>query len=152
MLADGDSKLMEAVFVERQNIIQGKTLEELVAYFKIPYTPKEKSLTIYQTRIWYKWREKKIPELMKKGDNLEILEVNARNAFEERNFTRQKARDCMLNRDWAEKLQLKEENKTWERIISDRKEIYGDNMKIIYQSIINSSQKSRTGVDHMFNL
>ena len=151
-LADGKPNLMEAVFKERQAIVSGKNLDELVEYFNIPYTPKDKSLTMYQTRIWYKWRETKIPGLMKNGDSLEILEANARKAFEERNFIRQKARDCMLNRAWAEQLQLKEVNKTWEQILTDRKEIYDNNMKAVYQSIINSSQKSRPGVDHMYGL
>ena len=151
-LADGKTNLMEAVFKEREALVSGKSLEELVTYFKIPYTPKEKSLTMYQTRIWYKWRETKIPGLMKDGDSLEILEANARKAFEERNFIRQKARDCMLNRAWAEQLQLKEGNLGWNELLEIRQLKYDNNMKTVYQSIIESSQKSRPGVDHMYGL
>lgn len=79
-------------------------------------------------------------------------EEKQKKAFKERNYIHQKARDSMLNRAWAEQLQLKEVNKTWEQILTDRKEIYDNNMKAVYQSIINSSQKSRPGVDHMYGL
>ena len=78
--------------------------------------------------------------------------ANARKAFEERNYIRQKARDCMINREWAERLQLKEGNKTWEDIIMLRKKNYDNNMTAAYQSIIDSSQQSRFGVDHMYGL
>ena len=89
---------------------------------------------------------------MKNGDSLEILEANARKAFEERNFIRQKARDCMLNRAWAEQLQLKEGNLGWNELLEIRQLKYDNNMKTVYQSIIESSQKSRPGVDHMYGL
>lgn len=58
----------------------------------------------------------------------------------------------MLNRAWTEQLQLKEANKTWEEIIKLRKKKYDNNMKDVYQSIIESSKQSRPGVDHMYGL
>ena len=104
---------------------------------------------MYQTRIWYKWRESKIPDKIQKESS---LERKARVAFEERNYIRQKARDCMINREWAEQLQLVEKNKTWEDLIKLRKKKYNNDMQKVYQSIIDSAQTSRPGVDHMFGL
>ena len=46
----------------------------------------------------------------------------------------------------------KEANKTWEEIIKLRKKKYDNNMKDVYQSIIESSKQSRPGVDHMYGL
>ena len=72
-------------------------------------------------------------------------------------FFRQKARDCMLNRAWAEQLQLKEVNKTWEELIAGKIKAFKRQgkdwtMQDVYQAIIDSSQTSRPGVDHMYEL
>lgn len=89
---------------------------------------------------------------MEKGDSLEILALNAKKAFKERNYIRQKARDSMLNRAWAEQLQLVEKNLSWEDLIKLRMKKYNNDMEKVYQSIIDTAQTSRAGVDHMYGL
>ena len=153
-LSGNNSKLIEDVFKERKAIISGKNLDQLIEYFNIPYTPKDKSLTMYQTRIWYKWRESKIDDLIEKG---KTLEEKARIAFNERNAVRTKARDSMLNRAWAERLMLVEKNHSWDvfikgKLLKYEKRNLSVNMDDIYREIIESSKRSRPGVDHMFGL
>ena len=53
-LSGKNSKLVDDVLKERKVIVSGKSFDELIKYFGIPYEPKDKSLTMYQTRIWYK--------------------------------------------------------------------------------------------------
>lgn len=73
-------------------------------------------------------------------------------AVDTRNNIRQHARNCMINREWAEQLQLVEKNKTWEDLIKLRKKKYNNDMQKVYQSIIDSSQTSRQVVDNMYGL
>ena len=63
----------------------------------------------------------------------------------------------MINREWAEQLQIIEKNKTWEELIDGKIKEFkrkGTSWTIndIYQSIIDSSQTSRQVVDNMYGL
>ncbi|MDR6553768.1 hypothetical protein [Paenibacillus qinlingensis] len=131
-----------------KEVIPGKNLDELVGIFGLGDSPAAHSLSIYQTRIWYLWQETKISS---KLDYSQSLENVARQAFNLRNSLRTSARDSMSDRVWADFLMSVESNMSWEDMVTYqiKKGLVGDR---IFQSIINSSMRSRDSVDSMFKL
>lgn len=110
--------------------------------------PSPGTLSNVEARKWYLEQEKRIPTLI---DKSLPLQDQAKQAFDLRNGFRTKARDLMADRELAEKLMKEEPNLTWEAVVQKaiNKGFSGDE---IYQSIIDSSQRSRTSVNKKLGL
>jgi len=50
--------LAKKLLLSTEEAIPGKTIPELVEFFKLTETSSARSLSGYQTRIWYKWQDK----------------------------------------------------------------------------------------------
>lgn len=107
-----------------------------------------KSLTPYQTRVWYSWRKAKIGDLV---DKTKSFELQAREAFTMRNDIGTGARRAMKDEDIANFLDSGEPNITWEQAVQSKinKGLSGDD---IYKDIISSSMKGRPTVDNVFKI
>ena len=110
--------------------------------------PKSGSLSDLDARKWYLEQESKIPEMI---DKTKPLEQQARHAFELRNQFRSQARDAMSNRSVAEKLNLTDQNQTWEQIVTKyvRKGFTGDDL---YEEIIKASTRSRAIINESLGI
>ena len=110
--------------------------------------PKSASLSDLDARKWYLEQESKIPEMI---DKTKPLEQQARHAFELRNQFRSQARDAMSNRSVAEKLNLTDQNQTWEQIVTKyvRKGFTGDDL---YEEIIKASTRSRAIINESLGI
>lgn len=106
------------------------------------------TLSNVDARKWYLEQETKIPDLI---DNSLSLQQQARQAFDLRNQYRMQARELMSDRQLAESLYTTDPNLSWEQIIQKQidKGLSGDD---IYKAIIESSQRSRTSVNHLLGL
>ena len=93
---------------------EGLSLMDLVKKYNLTSDPQKGSLSIYQTRIWYKWQESLISSNLDYGQSLEDV---ARQAFEMRNSIRTKARISMANTKWAEFLFKNESNLTFDDLV-----------------------------------
>ncbi|WP_459477392.1 hypothetical protein [Clostridium saccharoperbutylacetonicum] len=144
----GRMDLAKKLILATKEAIGGKTIPELVDIFKLPSNPEAASLSIYQTRIWYKWQESLIGS---KLDYSKALEEVARDAFEMRNTIRTQARESMLDQDWAEFLMQNEKNITFEQLVKRNmdKGLSGD---ALWNKIIQSSMSSRDSVNSLFQL
>lgn len=127
---------------------EGLSVKERAEKYRLPERPEKASLSTYQTRIWYRWQENRIRERL---DYSKPLEDVARQAFEMRNEIRTTAREAMADTVWAEYLREKEKNKTWEGVVEYKKsnKLSGD---ALWQSIIESSMRSRDKVNRLFAL
>lgn len=105
-------------------------------------------MSIYRTRIWYKWQESLIES---KLDHDKPLEEAAKDAFNMRNKIRIKARESMPDESWAQYLMENEKNLTFEQLVSKNKEkgLEGDEL---WNKIISSSMSSRNRVNSLFGL
>ncbi len=117
------------------------TLTELAGKLNLPITPIAKSLTPYQTRVWYSWRKAKIGDLI---DKTQTLENQAKQALNLRNEIRSGARQGMKDSDIADFLDSKELNMTWEQATI---KYNGD-----YDKIIEASMRGRPTVDNVFKI
>jgi filamentous hemagglutinin len=87
-----------------------------------------------------------IPNLL---DTSKSLEYQAKQAFEIRNDLRTRARELMADQKAADYLRRNEPNLTWDELVTIKSMKYsGDDL---WNSIINSSQKSRESVNAQFN-
>lgn len=110
--------------------------------------PAPGTLSNVDARKWYLEQEKKIPLLI---DTSLPKKDQAKQAFDLRNGFRTQARELMADRELAEKLMREEPNLTWEAVVQKaiNKGYSGDE---VYQSIIDSSQRSRTSVNKKLGL
>lgn len=79
------------------------------------------------------------------------LEDQARQAFDLRNANRTDARELMSDRITADRLYREEPNRSWQQLI-DYRRASGLSDEQVYQSIIESSQKTRTSVNKQLGL
>jgi len=144
----GRLDLAKKLILSTKEVIEGKTIPELVEMFNLAKTPSPASLSSYQTRIWYKWQEYLIGG---KLNYAEGLEQAARQAYELRNGIRTLARQSMSDREWAEYLLQNERNMTFEELVQKNidRGLSGDD---IWNKIIESSMSSRDSVDALFKL
>lgn len=104
------------------------------------------SLSNREVRAWYLSNEMEIPNIL---DTTKPLEFQAKQSFEIRNELRAGARDLMADQRTADYLRMNEPNFTWDEFITIKSMKYsGDDL---WNSIINSSQKSRGSVNEQFN-
>ncbi|MEL4105371.1 hypothetical protein AAFA46_00835 [Oscillospiraceae bacterium WX1] len=145
----GDVQLAKNVIIATKEVVPGKTVLELVDIFKIPDDPKSGSLSSYQTRIWYKWRESMFDWRL---DYNKPLKEVARAAFNMRNEARSKARELMLDRVLAEALMKNDRNWTFDDFVQykiAKKNVFDEDL---WKDIIESATKSREDVDRLFGL
>ncbi|MBW7869974.1 MAG: hypothetical protein H3C39_02815 [Flavobacteriia bacterium] len=74
--------LAESLLLSLKEVKEGKTIIQLIRYFKINDPPLPASLSNYQTRIWYTWKKMQIEKQIK---NIKKLEEKAKKAFALRN-------------------------------------------------------------------
>ncbi|MBN9293980.1 MAG: hypothetical protein J0G96_08375 [Flavobacteriia bacterium] len=145
---DNNFDFAKRVAKSTKEIQSASTLTELASKLNLPITPTAKSLTPYQTRVWYSWRKAKIGDMINKKLS---LENQAKQAVNLRNEIRSGARQAMKDSDIADYLDTKELNKTWEQLVQEKID-KGFTDDAIYQEIINSSMKGRPTVDNVFKI
>lgn len=145
---DNNFDFAKRVVSSTKEIQSASTLTELAEKLKLPFTPSAKSLTPYQTRVWYSWRKASISDLI---DKTNTLENQAKQAVNMRNEIRSGARQSMKDSDIANYLDSKELNKTWEQLVQEKTD-KGFLGNAIFQEIINSSMKGRPTVDNVFRI
>lgn len=101
------------------------------------------TLSNVEARKWYLVQERMIPKMINRSAS---LKRQAKQVFKLRNKARTRARELMADRDLARQLDQIDPNLSWREIIEKTKSkgFKGDD---IYKEIINSSQRSRTGVN-----
>jgi RHS repeat-associated protein len=105
------------------------------------------SLSNRETRAWYLSKELDIPNQL---DTTKSFEYQAKQAFEIRNDLRSSARELMADQKTANILRANEPNLTWDELTTIKQMKYS-NKDDLWNSIINSSQKSRESVNSKFN-
>ncbi len=138
--------LSESLLLSLKEVKEGKTIIQLIRYFKITDPPLPASLGNYQTRIWYTWKKMQIEKQIKR---IKKLEEKAKKAFELRNEYRTAARQYMKDRKWANYLEEVEKNREWTIYLEYMKKKFPENY---YNEIINNASKGRDDVDRLFNL
>jgi len=140
--------LAKSLLLSTKEVITGKTIPELVEFFKLTETPAARSLSGYQARIWYKWQESFIGSKLNYSKPLEEV---ARDAVNMRNTLRTNAREAMADNEWSNFLMSREKNKTFEEIVEKyRKQgVLGDDL---WRKIIEKSMESRDSVNSLYGL
>jgi filamentous hemagglutinin len=110
--------------------------------------PLRGTMSNVEARQWYLDQDARIPESL---DSSASLEDQARQAFDFRNANRTDARELMSDRIAADRLYREEPNRSWEKLIDYRRST-GLSDEQVYQSIIDSSQKTRTSVNKQLGL
>lgn len=104
------------------------------------------SLTNREARAWYLSKEMDIPNQL---DTTRPLEYQAKQSFGIRNDLRSTTRNLMADQDTANYLRRNEPNLSWDELVAIKSMKHsGDDL---WNSIINSSQKSRESVNAKFN-
>ena len=149
-ISNNRKDLAESLLLSLKEIKEGKTVIQLVRYFKITDPPLLASLSNYQARIWYSWKKMQIERQIR---NIRKLEDKAKKAFELRNEYRTATRQYMKDRNWADYLEQVEKNMTWEeRIARSLKKKDVRTIEDAYKDIIETSYKGREDVDGLFKL
>ena len=149
-LTQGKRELAEAILLSTQEIVERRTVPQLVKRFGIKEAPLVNSLSNYQARIWYTWRKMQIEKAISK---ISKLEDKAKKAFELRNEFRTATRQYMKDRKLAEYLEQVEKNQEWEKLLE--KTLSKDRINSLedaYNYIIETSKKGRDGVDKLFKI
>ncbi len=116
--------------------------------YHLPQNPSNRSLSSYQTRIWYKWQESLIESRL---DYSKPLKEVAQQAFDMRNSIRTQARNAMNNTAWAQHLFNSQKNVTFEQLVKKyTKQGYVGAQ--LWQKIIAASMRSRSKIDMLFGL
>ncbi|WP_279237486.1 putative Ig domain-containing protein [Dyella sedimenti] len=110
--------------------------------------PLHGTMSNVEARQWYLAQDASIPESL---DAYAPLEDQAKQAFDLRNANRTDTREYMSDRITADRLNREEPNRTWEQMIEYRR-ASGLSDQQIYQSIIDSSQKTRVSVNKQLGL
>jgi len=149
-ISNNKKDLAESLLLSLKEIKEGKTVIQLVRYFKITDPPILASLSNYQARIWYSWKKMQIEKQIR---NVRKLEDKAKKAFELRNEYRTATRQYMKDRNWADYLEQVEKNMTWEEILERtlRKDKI-NSLEQVYREIIKKSMSGRDNVDDLFKL
>ena len=150
VMVKGDRGLIESILLSTKEVIEGKTIEELVAFFKIIDPPKVGSLSNYQARIWYTLKKQKIGALIERESS---LLAKAKKAFNLRNEFRAATRNFMKDKKLAGYLESVEKNMKWEEIMERTlKKEKINSIEDAYNYIITTSKKGRDGVDKLFKI
>ena len=149
-ISNNRKDLAESLLLSLKEVKEGKTVIQLVRYFKITDPPVLASLSNYQARIWYSWKKMQIEKQIKR---IKKLEDKAKKAFELRNEYRTATRQYMKDRNWADYLEQVEKNMTWEEILERtlRKDKI-NSLEQAYREIIKKSMSGRDNVDDLFKL
>lgn len=102
------------------------------------------TLSNRQTRLWYKYHDENIPNVI---DKTKSIEEQAREACELRNTYRTQARDLMKDQEERKKLDIKYPNIPFEDLVEYKKLKYGLKGDDIYKDIIRSSQTTNKRYD-----
>ncbi|RRJ86689.1 hypothetical protein EG240_15890 [Paenimyroides tangerinum] len=145
---DNNFDFAKRVANSTKEIQSASSLTELAGKLNLSTNPASKSLTPYETRVWYSWRKANIENMI---DKTQTLESQAKQAVNMRNEIRSGARQAMKDSDIADYLDTKELNKTWEQLVQEKidKGFIGN---AIYEEIISSSMKGRPTVDNVFKI
>jgi len=138
---DNNFDFAKRVASSTKEIQSATTLTELAGKLNLPILPTTKSLTPYQTRVWYSWRKAKIGDMI---DKTQTLENQAKQALNMRNEIRSGARQSMKDTDIADYLDAKELNLTWDGALSK----YGTD----YNEIIQASMRGRGMLNDLFKI
>ena len=106
-------------------------------------------LSDYDARLWYKRQNAKIKDQI---DTSQSIESQARQAHAFRNDNRTYARRIMADHEKAAALDMSDPNMTFDELLDYKKESYGLTDQEAYESIIESSRRSRKSVDKSFGL
>lgn len=101
-ISNNRKNLAESLLLSLKEIKEGKTIIQLVRYFKITDSPLLASLSNYQARIWYSWKKMQIEGQIR---NIRKLEDKAKKAFVLRNEYRTATRQYMKDHNWADYLE-----------------------------------------------
>lgn len=148
-LTGGRKDLAEGILLSLKEVIEGKSVLQLVRRFGITEVPLVNSLSNYQARIWYTWRKMQIEKIISKIPN---LEDKAKKAFELRNEFRTTTRRYMKDRKLANYLEIAEKNQEWDSFVTflkEEKKLSGNNL---WEYIIRKSQFGRDEVDKLFKI
>lgn len=149
-LVQGDRKLVESILLSTKEVIEGKSIVELMKYFKITDPPKPQSLSNYQARIWYSFKKQRMGEII---DRQYSLRAKAQKAFDLRNEYRSATRNYMEDRELAAYLENMEKNMKWEEMLE--KAMKNEKVNTIddaYKYIILKSKSGRDKVDILFKI
>lgn len=102
------------------------------------------TLSNRQTRLWYKYHDENIPNII---DKTKSLEEQAREACELRNTYRTQARDLMKDQEERKRLDSEHPNISFEELVEYKKLKYGLKGDAIYKDIIRSSQTTNKKYD-----
>lgn len=102
------------------------------------------TLSNRQTRLWYKYHDENIPNIIDKTNS---LEEQAREACELRNTYRTQARDLMKDQEERKRLDSEHPNISFEELVEYKKLKYGLKGDAIYKDIIRSSQTTNKKYD-----
>lgn len=97
-----------------------------------------------ETRLWYKYMDEHIPDML---DKTKSLETQARRAHELRNQYRTQARDLMTDQETRRRLDRDHKNLTFEQLVERKKSKYGLSGDDVYADIIRSSTTTNKKYD-----
>lgn len=97
-----------------------------------------------ETRLWYKYMDEHIPDML---DKTKSLDEQARKAHELRNAYRTQARDLMANQEERRRLDRDHKNLTFEQLMERKKAKYGLTGDDAYKDIIRSSTTTNRKYD-----
>ncbi|TGG93455.1 hypothetical protein E4656_10430 [Natronospirillum operosum] len=110
--------------------------------------PLRGSMSNAEARQWYLAADRGIVDRI---DLSAPLDVQAKQAFDLRNSNRTEARELMADRIEADRLYREEPNLTWDQMIQ-RQQSRGLSGDDIYNSILQSSQRTRTEINQRYGL
>lgn len=97
-----------------------------------------------EVRLWYKHHDESILNLI---DTSRLPEQQARQACDLRNTFKYEARELMKNQELRKQLDKNEPYKTFEELVTHKREVYGLSGDDIYKDILRSSGTTNKGYD-----
>lgn len=129
---------------EKWDEIKAKVQEELPKTDFEKMKPLIGTLSNRQTRLWYKYHDENISNII---DKTKPIEEQARQACELRNTYRTQARDLMQDQKERRRLDKEHHSMTFEELVEYKKLKYGLKGDDIYRDIIRSSQTTNKHYD-----
>lgn len=107
------------------------------------------TLSNRQTRLWYKYHDENIPNVI---DKTKSIEEQAREACELRNTYRSQARDLMKDQEERKRLDRDYPNRTFEELLEHKIQDKGLSREQAIEDIYNTATKTNSSVNKLLGL
>ncbi len=107
------------------------------------------TLSNRQTRLWYKYHDENIPNVI---DKTKSIEEQAREACELRNTYRTQARDLMKDQEGRKRLDRDYPNRTFEELLEHKIQDKGLSREQAIEDIYNTATKTNSSVNKLLGL